>query len=81
MTKSEIVEVFNECKEMTVEHASILQDVECRFDRLLCKGGGIHGEDLYELQTMEMLEKLAKESEAKITEKLCIVERALAEGD
>ena len=77
MTKSEIVEVLNECKQLTEDHANILNDIECRFDRLVSKGGGIHGEDIYEVETMEMLEQMAKASEATITKKLEIVENAL----
>ena len=71
MTKSEIVVVYKECKDIAEEHALLLGDFESRLERVR---RAKKEEAEYELQTANMIGEKLERSEKELTAKLDILE-------
>ena len=71
MTKSEIVVVYQECKDIAAEHATLLTDLEARMERVR---RAEKEEAEYELQTANMIGEKLERSEKELTAKLDILE-------
>lgn len=71
MTKSEIVVVYKECKDIATEHALLLGDFESRMERVR---NAKKEEAEYELQTANMIGEKLERSEKELTAKLDILE-------